>query len=257
MEQFCGKNRRSWWGGVTYDPVFANNSWAQIKQAFDNDEVPETWNIGDTKEVELTDGNTYHIRLSDMQTGRYTKTDGGTTKAGFEFVECLPTSYAINPSQVTDGDVTAYTAGGWAMCYMKNTVLDQTVWNMLPADLQAVISEITLNEYSYSAPSPRTSNNKLFLFAYTELSTSSGNSAEGTEEGCVKYTPWDYYLSADRDKRKKYSINTDLSPLPSIWWLRSPRTGNSNYWYYINNNGGFDSNRTTNLDTPIAPCFAI
>ena len=241
-------------GGVTYDPVFANNSWAQIKQAFDNDEVPETWAIGDTKEVTLTDGYTYHIRLSDMQAGRYTKTDGGTTKAGFEFVECLPTSYAINPSQVTDGDVTAYTAGGWAMCYMKNTVLDQTVWNMLPADLQAVISEITLNEYSYSAPSPRTSNNKLFLFAETEVGNSRRYSAEGSQEGCVQYTPWDYYLSRQSNSdRFKYKVN---QASPNSWWLRSPYSGARGSFCNISNTGGFYDSDANNA-RGCAPCFAI
>lgn len=217
--------------------------------------MPETWAIGDTKEVTLTDGYTYHIRLSDMQAGRYTKTDGGTTKAGFEFVECLPTSYAINPSQVTDGDVTAYAAGGWAMCYMKNTVLDQTVWNMLPADLQAVISEITLNEYSYSAPSPRTSNNKLFLFAETELSTSSGDSAEGTQEGCVKYTPWDYYLSkqSDEDRDKAYVNQTSSIS----WWLRSPGAGYDNRWFYVDYIGSFTNGSTISSPYGCAPVFAI
>lgn len=255
MEQFCGKNRRSWWGGgVTYDPVFANNSWAQIKQAFDNDEVPETWAIGDTKEVTLTDGYTYHIRLSDMQAGRYTKTDGGTTKAGFEFVECLPTSYAINPSQVTDGDVTAYTAGGWAMCYMKNTVLDQTVWNMLPSDLIAVISEITLNEYSYSAPSPRTSNNKLFLFAETEVGNSRYYSAEGSQEGCVQYTPWDYYLSRQSNSdRIKYKVNQTSA---NAWWVRSPASGISSTFCRISNTGFFSTD-LANITRGCAPCFAI
>ena len=246
------------WDGINTPvlPTFGDNSWTLIKAAFDNNSVPQTWDIGDTKEVELTDGNTYHIRLSDIQRGRYNKVGGGTTKAGFEFVECLPTSYAINPSQVTDGDVTAYTAGGWAMCYMKNTVLDQTVWNMLPADLQAVISEITLNEYSYSAPSPRTSNNKLFLFAYTELSTSSGSSAEGTQEGCVQYTPWDYYLSRQNNNdRVKYKINQPSDGV--VWWLRSPRAGSTNRWYYITNGGSFSNFDSTSSTSGCAPCFAI
>lgn len=240
-------------GGVTYDPVFANNSWAQIKQAFDNDEVPETWAIGDTKEVELTDGNTYHIRLSDMQAGRYTKTDGGTTKAGFEFVECLPTAYAINPSQVTDGDVTAYTAGGWAMCYMKNTVLDQTVWGMLPADLQAVISEITLNEYSSTPLSPRLSNNKLFLFAETEVDNSRHYSAEGSRGGCVKYTPWDYYLSKTAADRVKYKVNQTST---NSWWLRSPVSGGSNNFCFVTKTGTFNT-AAANATVVCAPCFAI
>ena len=244
------------WDGINTPilPTFGDNSWTLIKAAFDNNSVPQTWNIGDTKEVELTDGNTYHIRLSDMQSGRYNKVGGGTTKAGFEFVELLPTSYAINPSQVTDGDVTAYTAGGWAMCNMKNTVLDQTVWNMLPADLQAVISEITLNEYSYSAPSPRTSNNKLFLFAETEVGNSRHYSAEGYQEGCVQYTPWDYYLSRQSNSdRFKYKVN---QPSPYSWWLRSPYSGNSSGFCYVTINGTL-TNYFAAYTSGCAPCFAI
>ena len=217
--------------------------------------MPETWAIGDTKEVTLTDGYTYHIRLSDMQKGRYNKVGGGTTNAGFEFIECLPTNYAINPSEVTDGDVTAYTAGGWAMCYMKNTVLDQTVWDMLPADLQAVISEIILNEYSYSAPSPRTSNNKLFLFAYTELLTNSGSSAEGTQEGCVQYTPWDYYLSRQSNSdREKDKVN---QPSRYSWWMRSPCAGYNAYWYSVSDIGALNNHLSAYNAYNCAPCFAI
>mgnify|MGYP002795834854 CR=1 FL=1 len=244
------------WDGINTPilPTFGDNSWTLIKAAFDNNSVPQTWNIGDTKEVELTDGNTYHIRLSDMQSGRYNKVGGGTTKAGFEFVELLPTSYAINPSQVTDGDVTAYTAGGWAMCNMKNTVLDQTIWNMLPSDLRSVISEITLNEYSYSAPSPRTSNNKLFLFAETEVGNSRRYSAEGSQEGCVQYTPWDYYLSRQSNSdRFKYKVNqTSANP----WWLRSPQAGAGSSFCYVNVNGSFTT-YAAKYTGGCAPCFAI
>ena len=244
------------WDGINTPilPTFGDNSWTLIKAAFDNNSVPQTWNIGDTKEVELTDGNTYHIRLSDMQSGRYNKVGGGTTKAGFEFVELLPTSYAINPSQVTDGDVTAYTAGGWAMCNMKNTVLDQTIWNMLPSDLRSVISEITLNEYSYSAPSPRTSNNKLFLFAETEVGNSRHYSAEGSQEGCVQYTPWDYYLSRQSNSdRFKYKVNQTSA---NSWWLRSPYSGAGSGFCYISGTGGFN-HYSANNTYGCAPCFAI
>ena len=141
------------------------------------------------------------------------------------------------------------------MCYMKNTVLDQTVWNMLPSDLKAVISEITLNEYSYSAPSPKTSNNKLFLFAYTELSTASGNSAEGTEEGCVKYILWDYYLTRQSPSDKlKHKVNQTSA---DYWWLRSPRAGNDRNWYNVNADGYFSNIYGTNFTYGCAPCFAI
>ena len=249
-----------YWDGknVPLQPVFGDNGWAMIRQAFRKGLASGLWAVGDQKEVTLGDGNTYHIRIADMQSGRYNLTDGsGTTNGVLEFVECLPTSYPINSSQVTDGDVTAYTAGGWAMCQMKNTTLDVTVWGLLPDDMKFAISEITLNEYSYSAPSPRESTNKLFLPAETEIFMDQHYSAEGVQTGCVKYNRFDYYASATTDSssplRQKYKIGNTST---TWWWLRSPQPGDSVYFCNVNNYGGdnYNSVRSTNS---VAPCFAI
>lgn len=64
---------------ASYDPVFANNSWASIKNACQNNRIPSTWQVGDTKELLGKDGNTYHIRLSDKQSGRYTYSNSTKT----------------------------------------------------------------------------------------------------------------------------------------------------------------------------------
>ena len=173
-----------YWDGenAPMQPVFGDNSWVLIRKAFRDGLAATLWAVGDQKEVTLGDGNTYHIRIADMQSGRYNLTNGsGTTKGVLEFVECLSVNYVINSLQVTDGNVNSYTAGGWAMCKMKNTSLDVTVLGWLPDDMKNAISEITLNEYSYSAPSPRESTNKLFLPAETEIFMSRHNSGEGSQ----------------------------------------------------------------------------
>lgn len=249
-----------YWDGenIPLQPVFGDNGWVMIRQAFRKGLASGLWAVGDQKEVTLGDGNTYHVRIADMQSGRYNLTDGsGTTNGVLEFVECLPTSYPINSSQVTDGDVTAYTAGGWAMCQMKNTTLDVTVWGLLPDDMKNAISEITLNEYSYSAPSPRESTNKLFLPAETEIFMDQHYSAEGVETGCVKYNRFDYYASATTDSslplRQKYKIGYTST---TWWWLRSPQPGDSVYFCNVNNYGG-DNYNSVRSNNSVAPCFAI
>lgn len=249
-----------YWDGenIPFQPVFGDNSWTMIRRAFRNGLASGLWAVGDQKEVTLGDGNTYHVRIADMQSGRYNLTDGsGTTNGVLEFVECLPTSYPINSSQVTDGDVTAYTAGGWAMCQMKNTTLDVTVWGLLPSDMKFAISEITLNEYSYSAPSPRESTNKLFLPAETEIFMKRRFSAEGEETGCVKYNRFDYYASATTDDslplRRKYKLGQTVT---TNWWLRSPYSGNSSSFCIVNDNGGY-GNKYTYYNNGVSPCFAI
>lgn len=249
-----------YWDGknIPLQPVFGDNSWAMIRQAFRNGLASGLWAVGDQKEITLGDGKTYHIRIADMQSGRYNLTDGsGTTKGVLEFVECLPTSYAINSSQVTDGDVTAYTAGGWAMCQMKNTTLDAIVWGWLPDDMKNAISEITLNEYSYSAPSPRESTNKLFLPAETEIFMSRHFSGEGTQTGCIKYDRFDYYASATTDSslplRQKYRLGQTST---TGWWLRSPSEDSSNNFSLVGGSGGYSFN-SANGSYGVAPCFAI
>lgn len=249
-----------YWDGenVPLMPVFGDNSWVMIRQAFQKGLASGLWAVGDQKEVTLGDGNTYHIRIADMQSGRYNLTDGsGTTNGVLEFVECLPTNYAINSSQVTDGDVTAYAAGGWAMCQMKNTTLDVTVWGWLPDAMKNAISEITLNEYSYSSPSPRESANKLFLPAETEIFMDRHYSAEGVQTGCVKYNRFDYYASATTDSslplRQKYKLGQTST---TYWWLRSPNASNNYSFCIVDSSGGYYHISASDSDG-VAPCFAI
>lgn len=245
---------------IPASPVFNDNSWVIIREAFRSGLAATLWAVGDTKEVELNDGNTYHIRIADMQDGRYNLADGsGSTKGVLEFVECLPNYYAINPSQITDGGSTAYTAGGWAKCYMKNTVLDTTVWGWLPDDMRNAISEIALNEYSYTGESPRVSNNKLFLPAETEIFASRHSSAEGYQTGCVKYDRWDVYASittsdgstcVERQKKRLGQTST------AWWWLRSPCSGNSYSFCIVSGNGYYGTN-SASYAGGVSPCFAI
>lgn len=245
---------------IPASPVFNDNSWVIIREAFRSGLAATLWAVGDTKEVELNDGNTYHIRIADMQDGRYNLADGsGSTKGVLEFVECLPNYYAINPSSVTDGDASAYTAGGWAKCYMKNTVLDTTVWGWLPDDMRNAISEIALNEYSYTGESPRVSNNKLFLPAETEIFASRHYSAEGSQTGCVKYDRWDVYASittsdgntcVERQKKRLGQTST------TWWWLRSPCSGYSYSFCFVDNYGSCNGYSAYN-STGVSPCFAI
>ena len=75
---------------VSYDPVFANNTWAQIKQACQSGNIPSTWAIGDTKTFSYVSNNiTYNVtvRLVDKTEGRYVyASDDSYTHATF-FIE--------------------------------------------------------------------------------------------------------------------------------------------------------------------------
>lgn len=235
------------------NPVFAENTWEIIYQAFRAGTASEFWKPGDTKPVVLTDGKTYTIRIADMKAGRYALANGnGRTNGVLEFVETMDingtVSWAIN-SSAKEG---YYTGGGWALSDMKNTHMT-TMFNLLPDDLKAAISEITLDEYSYTAPTPRSSDNKLFIPAETEIFNARHYSAEGTSN-YPKFDQYEYYAANNSDaKRIKYQHNTTTAR----WWgLRSPSSGSSYGFCGVRSNGSCSYDGAS-YGSRVAPCFAI
>lgn len=250
-----------YWGGVNLpvQPTFADNSWTIIFETFRAGNASQMWSVGDMKPVTLKDGTTYNIRIADMTAGRYNLANGsGTTNGVLEFVECMKLGttqyFPINPSKVED----AYTGGGWAACNLRQRLYDGDLYALLPEDLKAAISEITLNEYSYTAPTPRASNNRLFLPAETEVFKTRHYSAEDTGS-YPKYTQYGYYaqITTPDDstcvERQKKPVGTTSS---YYWWLRSPYSGSGGGFCGVYDNGGC-SGSSAHYSYGVAPCFAI
>lgn len=239
---------------IPINPVFAENTWGTIRQVFRAGTALEFWKPGDTKPVTLTDGKTYTIRIADMQTGRYALANGnGRSNAVLEFVECINmenrTTFPINATTKENG---YYTGGGWAVCDLLNIRLP-LFYDLLPEDLKAAISDVTLNEYSITSPSPRSSNNKLFTPAETEIFDARHYSAEGTSN-YPKFNQYEYYATNNSNaKRIKYQHNTTTA---LWWWLRSPCSGNSGIFCVVDSGGVYNS-YNANYSYGVAPCFAI
>lgn len=224
------------------DPVLANNSWATIDAVCKANAIPQTWLEG-TKQFTGTDGNTYTLRLSDKQAGRYKFEDGSDTHAVFELVELIPTSYRMNASGTN--------AGGFGASEMLTT-LNNTVINILPSEIKDLLKITTIKSdngggSNYSAIVDV--NCKLFLPAVLEvgLSTTYGREGEGTK--------WDYYINhtADSD-RKKAKVTTPARY--TGWWLRSSypsRTGN----FSLITDTGIGSYVPADLAQGVAFCFAL
>lgn len=239
---------------IPINPTFSENNWDIIHQVFSYGVAPQFWKVGDVKLVTLTDGNTYTIRITDMQSGRYELSNGGFSNGVFEFVECLPTKYPFNESIKEN----SWTGGGWAASDMKNIYMEN-IFDMLPSDIKAAIGEIKLNEYSYTSSLPTMSKNKLFLPAESEIYKASYSSAEG--QGVYpKFKQYDWYSlitvadNASCADRQKYTIREPS--FSSEWWLRSPLYNTSSYVCSVNRTGARYSNGA-NTTNSIAPVFAI
>lgn len=225
--------------------TFGDNSWSQIATAFKNGNVPSTWAVGDTKAVTLSNGETYTIRLCDMQENRYAYTDGsGGNKAVFEFVELQTTSRYMNSTNTN--------VGGWADCYMRNTVMGE-IYALLPTALQEVISEVEVLSGigNSNTTDTSTSSNKLFLPAVLEIYSSDHNSIGLAE---CPLGQFDYYKANNTSSAKVKKKLGDTSS--TSWWCRSPYKLDSNYFCYVHRNG--DNNfYNANYANGVAPVFAI
>lgn len=236
------------------NPTFADNNWEIIGFTFRAGIASQFWNIGDTKPFTSKSGKNYTLRIADMTAGRYNLADGsGTTNGVLEFVELYnlnrKTSWKINNTQ-KEG---YWTGGGYAMSDMANIYLQQ-IFDDLPDDLQAAISEITLNEYSFTSPSPRSGNHRLFLPAETEMFDARHYSAEGYQSGYPKYTQFGYYAKNNTNAaRMKKDIGTTRS---EEYWLRSPCSGEYRLFCLVNLDGSYYYRYADNSEG-VAPCFAI
>ena len=235
-----------YWDGTTLplDPVMANNSWDMIKEGIRSGAGLDIgWSIGDTKSITTIDGKTFTIRLCDTTEGRYTYSDGTSTKAVFEFVEGLPDYMTINDS-TKEG---YYTGGGWAECDMNKTKLP-TFLQTLPEDLRNAIEEVNIpNCYSYTSPSPRTAVSKLFLPNECEIwgTRYYGNSIETT-------TQFGLYAQRGAEALKKIRLGQSSY---DYFWMRSPFSGDT--YNFVMWKGSSCNNYYAYSNFAVAPCFAI
>lgn len=247
-----------YWDGVNspINPVFSANDWDAISATFRAGIAPQYWSVGDTKPLTLSDNTTYTIRIADMSIGRYPLANGlGSTNGVLEFVECIKVGN-VSDFVINQTNKEGYTTGGgWAACDLHNiTMVD--FYDSLPSDLQAIVREVKFKEYSYTSPSPRTSTNKIFIPAETEIFDARHISAEGSQTGCVKYTQFGYYAANNTNAyRIKKVVGTNTA---SFWYLRSPRDNNTNAFCCVTSDGSYSStNAGSGNPNKSSACFAV
>lgn len=246
----------------TYDSVLANNSWADIQEGLRAGN-PAGWTVGDTKPLTLTNGDTYTIRLVDLQEGRYVSTDGTKCKATFEFVELIKgVNRAMNSSRKTYDGTTNYTAGGWLNSDMRTYMNGSDLLGKFPSDLASVMLSAKVGSASYGGSGQDdttrggkiiySDGDKIFLASQSEYFTSS--SVYNTEKAL--YPQWDYYkahnTNADRIKHQLGSTSEQL------YWNRSPSRSDraDAYFCFVINSGDWGHDYAKNANG-VAPCFAL
>ncbi|MGN0807986.1 MAG: leucine-rich repeat protein [Candidatus Coproplasma sp.] len=240
-----------YWDGenLPINPTFADNSWTIIREVFKAGTALQFWKNGDEKEFTSKSGLTYLARLVDAREGRYNYSDGsGTSKCVIQLVEC----YNLNGTTSFYMNSTNTNSGGYGGSYMNKTTL-QNILADLPDDLVAIISEVDVlsGTGGGSTSGTQTTACKLFLPAEMEIFDAQHYSIGSAE---CPLGQFDYYKENNTNAaRIKYTVGTTNA---RWWWLRSPYSGSSNSFCYVNSSGSYDWNYA-NSAFGVSPCFAI
>ena len=220
----------------------SNMSWDNIRQVCLSNLASSFWKVGDVKTITSKSGNTYNIRLCDLQDGRYEYADGsGKSKAVFEFVDL----YKLNGSYIDTKINNFMNYGGWQKCTLRSAIIPQII-DDLPDDLVSAISEVKVlcsigggNSYQVNS-----SNDKLFLPAEIELFSKKHYSIGLPESPLGQF---DYYKANNTNEARIKSRE---------YWERSPVSNSNNSFCTIYSDGSYGSYSTYTING-VALIFAI
>ena len=179
---------------LVLNATFAQNDWSDIVFACENNRVPESWNVGDTKAMTIG-GKDYQIRILGKNHDTYTA--GGTAPLTFQIAEV----YGAAPMNATQTNTT-----GWSGSKMRTETMAEILEVMPVKDAIKAVDKETLNG---TRDGLETTSDKLFLLSEIEVNGSvyfSNNFAEGSR----------YAFFGDVDSMK----------LNATYWLRGPGKSN-------------------------------
>lgn len=197
-----------------YDAAFSANSWEKIISACQQNKVPETWAIGDSKAMTIN-GADYLVDIIGKNHDSYS--DGtGEAPLTFQLRSCYATDNKMNGSHTN--------AGGWGACNMRTTHLP-AILALMPSEVRTGIRQV--NKLTGVQSIINTTADKLFLLSEVEIFGTAGYSTSG--EG----TQYAYYAANNGTVKYKSGVSTN-------WGARSPMDGNGDSFCAVNTSGGAD-----------------
>ncbi len=208
-----------------YDPVFANNEWADIIAACHAGEVPDTWAVGDYKDMTIN-GVSYRVDIIGKNHDTYL--DGTPAPLTFQLHDCYATRYYMQ--------VPTSNQRYWENCQMRQTHIP-AILELLPNEIQEGIRAV--NKMTVGT----VTTDKLFLLSEIEVFGIKEYSYDG--EG-AQYA----YYAAGNSKIKK--VNGSAYE----WWLRSPYTGDVDSYCSVNS-GGYRYHHASNYGEGVSFAFCF
>ena len=207
-----------------YEDNFADNDWDVIADVIESGITPETWSVGDSKEITtLDESSTYTIRII------------GKEHDVYENGDVAPFTFAID--RVASGSglkycvmhTTATNDGGWSNTEIRQVIIPDVIATLPIADkIQTVKKSTSAGNMSTEII---TSYDKGFLLSEVECIGACENSVVG--EG----SQYEYFTAGN-------TIFSDNEYTNDDYWTRSPAANNATDFVRIRSNGNSMSSGT-------------
>lgn len=189
-----------------------DTTWENIDMVSKLGMAKQFWSVGDTKTISVN-GTNYEFQIIGFNHDN--KTAGGKAGITFQMVDCLSTTYNMNSSNTNNG--------GWKNSAMRTRM--STFLSQLPSDLQSAIKAVNkLVSVGNNTSTIETVSDKLFLLSEVEIfgSTTYSFAGEGSQ--------YDWYKAGNTKVKK-------VNGSANSWWERSPHSGVTGYFCYVNGGG--------------------
>lgn len=193
-----------------------DTDWADIDICGRLGMAQQFFKVGDSKTVNIG-GTNYEVQIIGFN--HDDKVSGGKAAYSFQLVDCLNQTQQMNTSNTN--------TGGWNGSAMRGRM--STYKSQLPATLRNVIKTVKKKSGTGGGSSSGTqqTNDDLFLLSEIEIFGTTTYSVAG--EG----TQYEWY-KAGNSRIKKVNGSADY------WWERSPHSGNTDYFCFVNSSGYAD-----------------
>lgn len=215
---------------VRFYPVnFADATWEQIIEACQNDIVPETWKVGDNKEMDI---GTTTRQINIIGKHHDTYTDGGTAPMTFQFHEAHTDVEFANTEETL-----------WANSIVRNTTIP-TVISRMPASVQTALRYVNKTNNNMSGNVLNVTSDNMFILAEAEVFPTIKEAIAG--EG----TQYEYYkVGNSRIKERGGTIKN--------WWLRSLDNSDYRNQTFVDTDGNIDSAYMDANTMSVVPAFCF
>ena len=226
---------------------FQKDSWSTIASNVKNGNT-SSYNVGDTKEVDLGTFGTHTVRIANMSA---CTNETSETACGFvvEFANII-TEQSFNSTNTN--------VGGWRDSELR-TYVNDTIYNALPSELQNVISstKVISGHGSTSGETNFETQDKLYLLSAHEVwedGTSNQISTNDTSYNNTKQL--DYYKNQGVTTSSYAGAKKQYNGVDSVWWLRSARSYTTNNFLDVYSYGNWNS-LYASISRGVSPAFRI